>query len=508
MTEKIQAKKNEWLAEKDIFFTCLFIGILTHGYMMTNKLPNIDDYISMFHYGGGYTSGRWFLALLGNLLFRLDGNYSLPFFNGSIFIILLSLACTIFLKAFDFQSRWVKRVFASLFIAFPTITATFGYMFTAPFYGFAILLMAVAFYLLIQYKYGFLDSIILICCSLGIYQAYWGLLAGFLLLYLITQCIEEETSPKEIIYLSLKSLLTLLLGIVLYLLVNNIMLKVQNLNLSSYQGLDDMGQFSFSQIPSMLRNAYGSFFGLIRNNYLYITWYPIVRIIIACGFLLTLVFCVITCIQRRKQWLKVLAIVLFTVLFPLAVNAIYIMYNDATSIHTLMCYSVVLVFLVPFIFLKGSRIRMLCKYGYTLLLVIVAILYVRFANIYYLNLELAYTESYSFMETLYTRIQDVENYSADKKVMFYGQYNHNINRNIWELRMVNQMVGTVDIPNIVNSSKLRLAFSRIYLGSTFYEVSDISLLGDDISQLNTMPSYPDDGSIAIINDIVVIKLSN
>ncbi len=508
MIEKLQAKKTEWMAEKDIFFTCLFIGILAHGYMLTNKLPNIDDYISMFHYGGGYTSGRWFLALLGNLLFRLDGNYSLPFFNGSIFIILLSLACTIFLKVFDFQNRWVKRVFASLFIAFPTITATFGYMFTAPFYGFAVLLMAVAFYLLLSYKYGFLCSIILICCSLGIYQAYWGLIAGFLLLYLITQCMEDQTTLKELISLALKSFVTLLLGVILYLIVNSIMLKLQNLDLSSYQGLDEMGQFSVSQIPAILKNAYGHFFGLINENYLYITWYPIVRMIIACGFVLTLVFCIITCIRKRKQWLKVLGILLFTLLFPLAVNAIYLMYNDATSVHTLMCYSVVLVFLIPFIFLKGGRISTFCRYGYTLLLVLVAVLYVRFANIYYLNLELAYNESYSFMETLYTRIQDTEDYSGDKKVLFYGQYNQHINRNIWELRMVNQMVGTVDVPNIVNSSKLRLAFARIYLGSTFYEVSDTALLGTDISKLDSMPSYPDDGSIAIINDIVVIKLSD
>ncbi len=508
MTKKFNAKKLEWLAEKDIFFTSLFIGILSHGYMLTNKLPNIDDYISMFHYGGGYTSGRWFLALMGNLLFRIDGNYSLPFFNGSIFILLLSVAITIFLKDFDFQSRWVKRVFAALFIAFPTITATFGYMFTAPFYGLAVLFMAAAFYLLIHYRYGFLCSIILICCSLGIYQAYWGLIAGFLLLYLITLCMDGLKSNKELMALSLKSFAALLLGVILYLTMNNVMLKLQGLNLSSYQGLDEMGQFSLSQIPEILKNAYGNFFCFTTENYLYITWYPIVRLIIGVGYLLTLVFCAIACINNRRQPLKSIALLVFTVLFPLAVNSIYIIYNDATSVHTLMCYSVVLVFLIPFVFLKGPRVVSFIKYGYLFTLMLVTILYIRFANIYYLNLELAYNEAYSFMETLYTRIQDTEDYSADKQVLFYGQYTQNINKNIWELRMVNQMVGTVDVPNIVNSPMLRLSFARIYLGSTFYEISDTSVLGDDLAIVDAMPSYPDDGSIAVINDVVVIKLSD
>ena len=58
------------------------------------------------------------------------------------------------------------------------------------------------------------------------------------------------------------------------------------------------------------------------------------------------------------------------------------------------------------------------------------------------------------------------------------------------------------------SSLLRQSFSRIYLGSTFYEVGDTALLGEGINKLESMPSYPDDGSITVINDIVVIKLSD
>lgn len=58
MFEKIKQEKIKWWNEKDVLITGVLVGILSHMYMMTNKLPNIDDYISIFHYGAGYTSGR------------------------------------------------------------------------------------------------------------------------------------------------------------------------------------------------------------------------------------------------------------------------------------------------------------------------------------------------------------------------------------------------------------------------------------------------------------------
>lgn len=513
--EKIKLKKAEWWQERDVLFTGIIIGILSHGYMMANKLPNIDDYVSIFHYGLGYPLGRWLLALMGNFMFRIDGVYSLPLFNGFFYVFTLSAAVTIFLKPFAFQSKWIKRGFAALFISFPTVTATMGFMFTAPFYGLAVLFMAVAFYILIQYRYGFLASMFLICFSLGIYQAYWGLIAGFLLLYLMALCMNDKTETAEVIRLAIKSLISLVLGVLLYLVINQMMLKIQGIDLSGYQGISQMGHLEISQIPEIIKNAYGYFFRLTRENYLYITWYSIIRIIIAAGYIISIVFCIAACIKNRKKVWKSIALIVFVSLFPLAVNSIYIMCNDATSVHTLMCYSVVLVFLIPFIFLNGITKDTLknltvpiLQYGYLLAILLASVIYIRFANIYYLNLELAYEETYSFMETLSTRIQDMDNYSSDKQILFYGFYSKTINRNIWELRMVNHMTGTIDVDNVINSYLIRQNFSRIYLGNAFHEVSDKSIIDGHLAEIEQMPCYPDDGSIRIIDDVIIVKFSD
>ncbi|MCD8380389.1 MAG: glucosyltransferase domain-containing protein [Lachnospiraceae bacterium] len=513
MQKKANLRIGEWLQEKDVFLTAILAGLLAHGYMLTNKLPNIDDYISMFHYGLGYTLGRWLLALMGNFMFRIDGLYSTPLLNGAIFIILLGVSITVFLKPFRFKSRWIKRVFAAVFVSFPTVTCTMGFMFTVPFYALAILFMAAAYHVLINYRYGFLFSVLMICCSLGIYQAYWGLLAGFLLLYLITLCMDEDTDVRNLTAVSLKSLCSLFFGVLLYLGVNQVMLKIQNVEMSTYQGMSQMGQISLSQIPSILRNAYGYFFKLTTENYLDVNSYGIIRAVIAAGYILTIVFFIIACVQNRRHIFKTIAMAVFTLIFPLAVNSIYIMSNDASNVHTMMCYSVVLVFLLPFVFLNcvtGESLKALLtgavRYAYLLSLLVVLLFYVRLANLYYLNLELANSEIYTFMETLNTRIQSTEGYSEDKTVLFYGSYDDVVNRNIWEVRMVSNMTGTIDVANAINSPLIRQNIFSFYLGVTLNETDGADIIAAYQDVLDNMPSYPDDGSIVILDDVIVIKL--
>lgn len=515
MNDRLNTWKQELVAQKDVFFSALFIGLITHGYMLLNKLPNIDEYVAMFHYGSGYSSGRWLLALMGNFMFRIDGVYSLPYLNGAFFLFTLALSITFFLSPFDFKNRWIPRIFAALFVAFPTVTSTMSFMFTVPFYGIAILFMAIAFYLTVSNKYGFLPAIFFIGCSMGIYQAYWCLGASFFLLYLILLCMNKDIKDKELLTSAVKILVTLLAGLLFYLLVNKIMLTVQNINLSGYQGINQMGAFTLSQIPSILSNAYGWFFKMVTENYLYITWYPIVRYIIGIGYLLTVVFFGVACYQNRKSLLRLSGLILFTLLLPLTINSIYLMCNDASTIHLLMCYSVVLVFLMPFVYLQGvcsrlktPRVSLFMNGSYLSCLLLVLFLYIRLANIYYLDLELAYHETNSFMITLSSRIQQTEGYTTDKPLYFHGLYPHATNRNIWELRPVNQMHGTIDVDNVINSPLMRSNFSRIYLSTPIYEVTDpavIEMLQKDISE---MSNYPNDGSIKLIDDVIVIKLSD
>lgn len=514
MKDKFIKLKFDLLKQKDVFISAMFIGLLSHTYMFFNKLPGYDDYVSIFHYGSGYSSGRWLLGLIGNFMFRIDGVYSLPWLNGFFSLFLLSLSISLFLRPFHFDNKWIKRLFAALFISFPTLTSTMAFMFTIPFYSIAIFLLAIAFSLLIDYKYGYILSIFLVAFSMGIYQAYWCIIASFLLVYLISLCINNNADNIKIIYLSIKSFVVLLLGVIVYLLINKVILKWQGINLSSYQGLNETGTFNVSNIPSILSESYGWFFKFTTENYQHITWYPIIRKIILLAYIISFIGLIIHCIYLRKKPLKLTALIGFTFFLPLTVNSIYIMCNNSSNVHLLMCYSVVVIFILPFVYFSNIEIKLskitiasLLKTIYMLGLIIVICLYVRLANLFYLNLDLSYKETTSFMTTLSTRIQQTEGYTTDKLVYFHGIYPNEHNRTIWELRAVNTMHGGVDIREVVNTKMLRKNYFRIYSSVTFNELEDPNIISDLQEYLSHMSCYPNDNSIKVFDNYIIVKFS-
>ena len=65
------------------FLVSFFAGLLTHGFMLLNKIPFYDDIALLFHTGGTYKNGRWFLGVIGAVEYKMfGGNYSTPMLKG------------------------------------------------------------------------------------------------------------------------------------------------------------------------------------------------------------------------------------------------------------------------------------------------------------------------------------------------------------------------------------------------------------------------------------------
>ena len=95
--EKLIRYKNACIAA----ITALIIGILTHMFALTNVLHNYDSINASFHgFGVGVESGRWLLTFLSIVIHKFLGGYNLPWFNGVIAIILLSVSAAVIVEAF------------------------------------------------------------------------------------------------------------------------------------------------------------------------------------------------------------------------------------------------------------------------------------------------------------------------------------------------------------------------------------------------------------------------
>ena len=112
------------------FFASLIWGFLAHGFMLANKLSYHDD-INNFGVGATFHFGRWMLSVFGvssRVLFGAS-NFSLPWFSGIICILVLAFAACYIIKIFDIKKPLLCVAVAGIIVAFPSITAVFGFMF-------------------------------------------------------------------------------------------------------------------------------------------------------------------------------------------------------------------------------------------------------------------------------------------------------------------------------------------------------------------------------------------
>ena len=133
-------------------------------------------------------------------------------------------------------------------IAFPSITSMMFYSFTAPYYGLAICFSVIAVCLYKQFQFGFIISAICIAISMGIYQAYLPLTITLFVLFLLTECIRKEWGIIETLKKGIKSVSTILLGIIFYYVFLKFFLWYYDASLASYKGIDSMGKIEWKTL--------------------------------------------------------------------------------------------------------------------------------------------------------------------------------------------------------------------------------------------------------------------
>ena len=100
---------------------------------------------------------------------------------------------------------------------------------------------------------------ILIACSLGIYQAYVPITISLMVILSLRNNLSEKSESLNIIKQGIKYVVTLILGIIVYYIFLKICLMAYNTQLNSYQGIDKMGAIKLSQLPGLLQRTFMNF---------------------------------------------------------------------------------------------------------------------------------------------------------------------------------------------------------------------------------------------------------
>lgn len=219
------------------FWSTFLVGMLTHLYMLTNKLPTSDDILCLNSFGGSFGLGRWFLGILGLVKHKILGNYSMPMLNGTLAILLLAVFACLVNTILENDNVLVAALTGIMIVVFPTIAGNLSYMFTGYYYSLAIVLTGTGALLIKQGKgwWQLISGSFLLTLSLGIYQAYFPLGVGLLLISLILDSSKGSKGFGELLKEAFRYLFGFIAALVFYFPLNKIWLKIMNTEMASYR---------------------------------------------------------------------------------------------------------------------------------------------------------------------------------------------------------------------------------------------------------------------------------
>lgn len=494
---------------KITFISTLIFGVLSQGMGLFNKYSFHDDVTHLFGVGATYSSGRWMLDILSQWEIALfgDGHFSMPVMNGFSAITFIAVAACFMVAMLDIKSQVLCAFVGGIMVVFPVVTGIFGYMFTLPYYVLAMLVGVMGAYCFCRMRtWRKAIGIVLMGVSVGIYQAFVPVTLCTLLFYVISELEKGDDEPRQAAKKIVAAGLSAATFMVIYFGLNKILLTKNNVQLSSYQGINRMGTESLSEYTARVIHAYREFFVPTAGTkyYMYQSNIRNVYTIVVLSGIAMALLAVAKAFKKSRANACMLGGVLLLV--PLACNFIFVIASPS-DVHALMVYGQVMPFilfacLLDRLTFKTRKIERMIKGGLAIMLILLNIMYCRFDNECYLKAEFTQQKAISYFTTLITQIKCTDGYMDEMPVSF-------INENISDLsiyEMANlshiQIAPYWGMNDYVNDY-VWIEFMKKWCGYSPNIIDGADVM--DNEEVKGMPSYPDQGSIKVIENRVVVK---
>lgn len=519
--------------DKGTFLFALLGTIIANGEIIFNKITWHDE-IALIYSGWGIAleHGRWLNDIFIKLLEFFAGAESLGVPNGIIVGLCIGIMSCLLFYLFGIYNKYIRIALILVFISIPVIAANFGYMSWAGMNFIGLTLCVVALFILsktLEKKtsikktiLGFIFSSLVAACALGQYQCFITFYITILLSYLIKLCIDRNESMKSFLVKFIYFIASSALSLVFYFLILKLCLAVNHTELSNYAGVDSFGMGSLSDYLARIQFAYWGFIQPSSTGYA--TMFPFHWNgwhILLLAFIAVVIVYYFVVILRKKEIAKFVQLLICLALFPLAVNLNFVLYGsglekDYHFIHALHMYSMIMLFVLPFLFLCSKEMleqwsidKKSIKYFFRTILIsmtaltfVIGCLYVRYDNFCYMEMEIRQQKAISYFTTLRARIESVDGYESDMTIYFVNQF-HKQNK-------ADEIIANYDFPatypydfQIVNSQSYWYYYMIMWIGWQ-PPIGDESVYAND-ERVQAMPSYPSEKAIQVLDGNIVIK---
>lgn len=504
-----------------IFLTTLITSILVHFNLYAMEITGADTLInSMYH-----QADIWEVMLLRFGLYfvqMVKGNIVSPVLVTLISSILLGITVLLVLDILEIQNKYFKYITAIVFVVAPNISATLTFFYCSDAYILGMLLATLAVFMIRKYKdkkWIIIVSGLLIAISMGMYQTYLSVTMVLCISTLIVDAI-NKADIKQILITLFKYILMCILGILFFYLLSHFILLITHLPISGYSGANTIGLATLFQMPKLLPEAYQSFFNYYFNDNMIpnTIWNTnILYIVIFAIILFSIIYIVIKNKVYEKKLNLILSII-FIILAPICFGIIEIMVPDV-DIHILMACSMILIFPLFFKILEllpKNTFSNSLKYIIVFCSLGIIWNYTWQDNASYIAMKSMQNQTEATLSRIVTRIEELDGYTKEMPVLFLGGLENNL-----YLNKDNTLVEAKKIYDrtwgfISNTSTIWWGNLDSYRKMLYeYEGVNMNLVSEwdrleifETDEYKNMTYYPSKDSIKIINNTVVVKLSD
>ena len=452
----------------------------------------------------------------------IKGNIVSPVLVTIISTLLLAITVVLVIKTLDIKNKYSKYITAIVFAVAPNISATLTFFYCSDAYILGMLFATMSVFLVKKFEKSksiiFLAGMFL-AFAMGMYQTYLSVAMVLAVASLIIDILNKK-DIKQVLKNALRYIIMGIIGIILFYVFAYMTLFFKNLEVSNYSGANQIGIESLLNIPNLLPQSYQSFFNyyftdkMIPNTIWHTNIFYIIIFTLSLGSLIYIVI-------KNKIYEKIsntILLLFLIVILPICFGVIEIMIPDV-DIHILMACS--MIFIIPIFFkilemLPKTNITKAIKYIVVISTIIISWNYIWQDNASYLAIKLMQNQTENTALRIVDRIENLDNFNEDMPVLIVGNLKDNNylsreNTGLETKKIFDRTWGFISNEPTVWED------NQDSWNKMFYEYVGVNLklVGKDdcknileTEEYKTMANFPDEDSIKIIENTVVVKISD
>lgn len=518
--------RNRIKKEHKIAFIVTFVlALLMHLYLITNNVESGDALYNYYHTQNMTTSGRWALSFFCSF----SSYFHLSWFSGLLAIVFISLTTVVFTEIFKIKNPVVIGLTGGLLASSLSVADIMRYIYTADGYMIAMFLASLSVYFTrIEEKRAtrYVLSGIMLCLACGIYQAYIPFALVLVLFETIELLLENKKKKKACLKWLKNQAILYIVAIAAYYVIWKLCLYFCNIEPHTYLGISEVGKINldmilrgFLHLPMIAKR-----FFFATPTAVHFSPFVILNIIFLLAAFGVIIYLIFKHKIYKQKWSLMIYISCLILILPFA--CLWVFTSESLGVwrywpRMLGGLSLIYIFVLVLYEKYCGKIH---KNLFLILAIAIVFNNTVLLNILYYSMERTYNRSYADGLEMTYRIHDVVNEykiinpdARISEIVFVGTKIEDVMTSIYDkntlelTKYANSYAYTYDVTDTYLYDGIH---AYLFVTSNFdvnYQQSwDVSYRDSylDKEEVINMGVWPSKNSVAIIDDVIVVKISN